>query len=500
MNANSVPQHRIRRPNELPRRARADYVLYWMTANRRLRWNFALQRAVEHAVELGLPLLVFEPLRVGYAWASDRFHRFVMDGMVDTFDRLAGSPVAYYPWIEPAPGAGQGLLAKLARRAAVVVTDETPAFFYPAMLRAAAEQLDVRLEAVDSVGLLPLSAAGETFRTAYSFRRFLQRTLPEHLDRMPAAEPLDAATLPPLDGDLDSLARGFRPTPPGDLRDAAVISRLPVDHSVGTVALEGGASAASSRLQRFVADLLGAYGEQRNHPDEEHTSGLSPWLHFGHLSSHEVFATVAAEELWTPSRLAETADGARSGWWGMSAGSEAFLDQLVTWRELGLNMCRRRDDYDRYESLPQWARTTLDEHRRDERPHLYELADFEAAATHDEIWNAAQTQLLREGVMHNYLRMLWGKKIVEWSASPEAALAVMIELNNKYALDGRDPNSYSGIFWVLGRYDRPWGPERPVFGKVRYMTSANTARKLRLKGYLDRYSSAPHSAAEVSAS
>ena len=146
-----------------------------------------------------------------------------------------------------------------------------------------------------------------------------------------------------------------------------------------------------------------------------------------------------------------------------------------------------RDDYDRYESLPAWARATLARHAADPRPHVYTLADFEAARTHDPLWNAAQTHLLREGRIHNYLRMLWGKKVLEWTASPEEALAVLVELNNKYAVDGRDPNSYSGIFWVLGRYDRPWGPERPVFGTVRYMSSQNTLRKLRVRQYLARY-------------
>jgi deoxyribodipyrimidine photo-lyase len=171
----------------------------------------------------------------------------------------------------------------------------------------------------------------------------------------------------------------------------------------------------------------------------------------------------------------------------MSAGAEARLDELVTWRELGFNMAARRDDYDRYESLPDWARKTLEKHQRDRRPTVYSLEDFEAAATHDPLWNAAQRQLVREGRIHNYLRMLWGKKILEWSASPRDALETMIELNNRFALDGRDPNSYSGIFWCLGRYDRAWGPERPIFGTVRYMSSENTARKLHVTQYLRRY-------------
>jgi deoxyribodipyrimidine photo-lyase len=154
---------------------------------------------------------------------------------------------------------------------------------------------------------------------------------------------------------------------------------------------------------------------------------------------------------------------------------EALLDQVLTWRELGFNLCAQRDDFDQYESLPDWALQTLDAHRSDPREHVYSSAQFENANTHDPLWNAAQNQLRRDGKIHNYLRMLWGKKILEWSFSPREALDTMIELNNKYALDGRDPNSYSGIFWVLGRYDRAWGPERPVFGKVRYMSSKNTA-------------------------
>ncbi len=167
---------------------------------------------------------------------------------------------------------------------------------------------------------------------------------------------------------------------------------------------------------------------------------------------------------------------------------ESFWDELITWRELGYNMCWRRQDYDQYASLPAWARQTLADHKTDRRDHVYSLEAFESGQTHDALWNAAQHQLLREGRIHNYLRMLWGKKILEWSPTPEDALEVMIELNNKYALDGRDPNSYSGIFWVLGRYDRPWGPERPIFGKVRYMSSENTARKVRVKDYIRQYS------------
>ena len=171
----------------------------------------------------------------------------------------------------------------------------------------------------------------------------------------------------------------------------------------------------------------------------------------------------------------------------MPASIESFLDEVVTWREVGYGFCFHRSDYAELESLPDWAQKTLAEHEGDKRPVTYELEQFENAETHDEIWNAAQRELRERGRIHNYLRMLWGKKILHWTRSPREALDVMIELNNKYAIDGRNPNSYSGIFWVLGRFDRAWGPERQIFGKVRYMTSDSTRKKLKLKKYLERW-------------
>jgi deoxyribodipyrimidine photo-lyase len=172
----------------------------------------------------------------------------------------------------------------------------------------------------------------------------------------------------------------------------------------------------------------------------------------------------------------------------VSAAAESFLDEFLTWRELGYNMTANRPgDYDRFASLPAWAQETLEQHAEDPREPRYDLDAFERGGTHDALWNAAQRQLLAEGRIHNYLRMLWGKKILHWSASPREALDVMIHLNNRYALDGRNPNSYSGIGWVLGRYDRPWAPARPIFGVVRYMSSESTARKLNVKRYLERY-------------
>jgi deoxyribodipyrimidine photo-lyase len=463
------------------------FVLYWMIAARRTRFNFGLERAADRARELGLPLVVLEGLRAGYPWASDRLHRFVLDGMADNAAAFRRAGVAYLPYVEPEHGAGRGLLEALAADAAVVVTDDFPTFFLPRMVAAAAARLPVLCEAVDSNGLVPLAATPSEFATAYAFRRFLQSRVLGHLAELPLADPL-AEGLPAGAVELSAIAERWPAATPELLEgDPAGLAALPIDHGVGPTATRGGAVAAGRRLRAFLAEDLADYAERRNRPDDGRSSGLSPYLHFGHLSAHEVFLEVMRQERWSSDDVVGPANGRRAGWWGVGASAEAFLDQLVTWRELGFVFCHHRPDHERWSSLPGWARRTLELHAADPRDHRYDLETFAAAATHDPLWNAAQTQLLRDGTIHNYLRMLWGKKILEWTAHPQQALEVMIELNNRFALDGRDPNSATGILWVLGRHDRPWGPERPVFGSVRYMTSANTARKVPVRAYLERY-------------
>lgn len=481
----SVPSIRVRAANAAPERSDRAFVLYWMIAARRTRRNFGLELAVEHAVRLRRPLVVLEALRTGYRWASERHHRFVLDGMADNADAFARRPVLYHPFVERTEGSGSGLLEALARDAAVVVTDEFPCFFLPRMVEAAASRLDVLLEAVDSNGLLPLRAASQVYPTAYAFRRFLQKTLPDHLDAFPAEDPLEGVELPRLARLPEAILRRW---PAASDVDAAT---LPEEAHVPPAEIRGGPRAGMSALDAFLERRLPRYAEERNRPEEEVTSGLSPYLHFGHVSIHDVFAKLAAREAWFPGRLSKVAKGERAGWWGMGVEAESFLDEAVTWREVGYNFAHLRPrDHDRFESLPDWARRTLAAHAGDAREPCYELDRFETAATHDPLWNAAQTQLVREGRMHNYLRMLWGKKILQWAESPQEAAEILVHLNNKYALDGRNPNSYSGIFWVLGRYDRPWGPERPVFGTIRYMSSENTARKVPVKEYVRRYAPA----------
>lgn len=482
-----VPEIRITACNQAPLNERGDFVLYWMIAFRRLHWNFALDRVLEWSARLKRPLLIFEALRCDYPWASDRLHRFILDGMAEKIAALSSSNASYYPYVEPAPGAGKGLLASLAANACVVVTDDYPCFFLPRMVQAAASRLRVRLEAVDSNGLLPLASTGRAYPTAFSFRRFLQKELPRYLSQFPQTDPLKRAKLPRIKPLPGKIARRWPPATLQKLRDGATLSQLPVDHHVAPVSIPGGKSAANRALCKFLKEKLARYGKSRNDLEAEVTSGLSPYLHFGHISTHQIFSELMKQERWSDKKLAVRASGSREGWWRVHHAAEEFLDELITWRELAFNTATRLADYDQYESLPGWARTTLEEHAGDERIESYTLKDFAAARTHDPLWNAAQRQLLTEGRIHGYLRMLWGKKILQWSRGPQEALEIMTELNNRYGLDGRDPNSYSGIFWCLGRYDRPWGPERPIFGKVRYMSSENTARKVSVKNYLRKY-------------
>jgi len=483
----AVPSLRLGVLHDRPPKADGAYVVYWMTAARRTRWSFALQRAIGWARELGRPLLIVEVLSCGGRWDGERHHRFVLQGMQENAARLADRPALYYPYVEPQPGECRKLFAAVAGQACVVVTDDYP-IALPAVTTVDAA-VPARVEKIDGSGLLPLRAADRAFPTAYAFRRSLQRALPEHLLDAPVADPLAKTALPRLRSLPAPIRRRWPAASAGLLAgESAAVARLPIDHSVPGVAANGGPGAAHARWRAFLTRRLASYPELRNEPEADGTSGLAPYLHFGHISAHEVFHDLARREGWSPGSLAERATGSREGWWGMSGAAEAFLDQLVTWREVGFNFSAHRPDYDDYACLPAWAKATLAKHARDPRAYVYSAEEFASAKTHDRLWNAAQRQLVIEGHIHNYLRMLWGKKILQWTASPEEALDIMIELNNRYALDGQDPNSYSGIFWILGRYDRPWGPERPIFGTVRYMSCENTARKVRVKDYLRRYS------------
>lgn len=487
----AIPAIRIR-TGEKPANPRGEFVLYWMSAARRLEWNFALDHAIARSEETGKPLLIVEALPLEYPWANARRHRFLLDGMADNLDYARTRRAPYYPFVERKSGQSDALLEFLSARAALVVTDDYPIDAPARISEEKAPALTAPTEWVDSNGLIPLCATPKVFSRAYSFRTWIHRALHEHLLEAPTPHPLEGADNDPIRSlPAALLAEIWRQWPAANAqelsREFALETRLPIAQHPAPTSEMGGFSSAHAALGAFLKVGLSHYERDRNHPDERGASGLSPWLHFGHISTHEIVHSVLDLEDWDPSRLGAQAPG-QKGFWGLGAPAADFIDELITWREIGFNFCHHRADYDQFESLPEWARCTLNEHARDTRRERYGYEQLEQARTDDPIWNAAQRQLLEEGRMHNYLRMLWGKKILEWSPTPQDALSTMIELNNRYALDGCDPNSYSGIFWVMGRYDRAWGPEREIFGKIRYMSSESARRKLKMKQYLSRYS------------
>ncbi|MCA8972730.1 MAG: deoxyribodipyrimidine photolyase, partial [Planctomycetes bacterium] len=367
----SVPSERIRRSNDHELRTDGRYVLYWMTSNRRLRSNFALDRAAEHCKAMGLPLVVLEALRLDYPWASERLHAFVIAGMRDNAQAaqtMGGT--FYYPYVEPTRGAGKGLLAALAREAAVIVGDDFPCFFLPKMQQAASERLDVRFELVDANGLYPMRATERVFPSAHTFRRHLQKTLPAHLPAAPTIEPLRyVQDAPCAEIDAKVLERWPAATPEALLDDGLGAFSFDIDIPVG--AALGGAVEASKQLERFLRARLSRYADSRNAVSEPAASGLSPYLHFGHIGIHEILHALLDHEgvdrtSWIEQRSAANVTGSREGWWGLSKNAESFLDEAVTWREVGYNFAAHRDDYDRYDSLPDWAKSTLADHAKDE--------------------------------------------------------------------------------------------------------------------------------------
>jgi deoxyribodipyrimidine photo-lyase len=486
-NINSL---RVFRRNNAETNPEADYVLYWMSIQRRLEYNFALEYAVGWANKLGKPLLIYEGLSCDIPWACDRFHQFLIEGMAETQQICAKAGWNYFSYVETEKGQGTGLVESLAARAALVVADEYPVYIIRPYNRLISRKVTVPYITVDSNGIIPLEKSEKPPYSAYIFRKTMQKHFRESFENGPKQHPLnDLQNLQAVHIPDHVLNRWPDATPLYD-DIPELVARMPINHSVKALSIPGTRAYALGKMQQFVSSRLYRYAEERNEPDAAAASGLSPWLHYGKISAYEIVQKSLEYQPkdWSLNELSYN-NGQRDGFFAGNPNVEAFLDELITWREVGFHFCHLVPNYDKYQSLPDWALQTLEEHSMDEREYVYSFDQLERAETHDPIWNAAQRQLVRDGIIQNYLRMLWGKKVLEWTPDPRTALEYLIELNNKYAIDGRDPNSYSGIFWIFGRFDRAWGPERRIFGKVRYMTSDSTAKKIKLKSYLRQYAS-----------
>jgi deoxyribodipyrimidine photo-lyase len=423
----------------------------------RAEQNWALTAAIEAANRLGLPLAVYHGLGCTYPHANDRLHRFILEGAAELSQRFARRGIGYHFYLRRRPTDPNDLVYRLAQRAALVVTDDFPAFFIPDQTARVAGRLDVAMLAVDSNGIVPLAAIPGEQYGAYTLRPRLRRILPDHLGPVPE---------PPVRRDSLDLRLDVPGTQVAPDSLDSLIAGCAIDHGVlPSPAYRGGYSEARARLDRFIAGPLRSYATARNQPGAETTSRLSPYLHFGQISPQEVALAVR--------------DATRAP----REHRDAYLEELIVRRELGYNFCRFNANHRSLAALPPWAQATLEAHAEDSRPFLYTAEEFERARTHDYLWNAIQAELLTTGLMFGYYRMYWGKKIIEWSATCEEALAAAVSLHDRYALDGRDPNTYANILWCFGLHDRPW-PERPVFGKVRTMTLAGMRRKTNVEAYL----------------
>lgn len=485
----NINSYRVFKRNEADPNSEGKYVVYWMQSARRFQYNFGLEYAVSWSNKLDKPLLIFEAFSCTYRWATDRSHTFMMQGMKEHLDFAEENGLNYITFCEEEPGQIEKMFMKISEDASVVISDEFPILIINKSNQKYSEKVDVLYITVDSNGLIPLGLTDKDPYSAYLFRKTVQKNFVEAYTHPPKKNPLDnlenhdeIELIPEVAGQFPDGKKALQNIP-------SFIKKLDINHSVKLIEWQGTRKAGFGMLEQFIQNGLFEYGEKRNDPDEQKTSHLSPWLHYGKISTFEIIRAVFEHqpEDWSLDKITYN-NGSLGGFYNGNSDIAKFLDELITWREVGFHFTHHRPDYDQFESLPDWALETLNVHRDDPRKWIYSYDELAESKTHDEIWNAAQTQLREEGIIHNYLRMLWGKKIIEWTPDPETALQYLIDLNNTYAVDGRDPNSYSGIFWCFGRFDRAW-QERPVFGKLRYMTSDSTRKKIKLSQYLDKYGS-----------
>jgi deoxyribodipyrimidine photo-lyase len=492
---------RVRLHNDAKPNRNGSFVLYWMQAYRRFDHNHALDNAIFWARELKKPLVVYEGLRLDYPWSSARHHLFILEGMLDNQATAKSLGVNYWPFVETPEFNGAGLLRQIAESACLIVTDEYPAFIVPAQSAALAKRISIPLISVDGNSIVPLRNLGAAVSAAAHLRPRIHKAFIDAWANQASMEP-----------DFSGISKKIEPPFPtwnlGKQSLAEFIQGLPIAQTVKAVqTIRGGTVAGKERLKRFIKKKLPNYAEGRNQPDDPEAnaaSGFSPYLHYGHLSIQEIVtATLESQSKWTPDQLTMSCRGKREGFFHADANINGFLDEAMTWRDVGYHWCLRKMEekirsphsgkrpvgwkhpcyFDLETSIPAWAMQSLNKHVSDPRDHLYTLEEFENYETHDPLWNAAQKELVKTGKIHNYLRMLWGKKVLEWSETPQQAYLILEHLNNKYALDGRDPNSYTGILWTFGQFDRPWAPERKVFGVIRFMSSDNTAKKYKLQDY-----------------
>lgn len=454
---------RSARVNETRLVPEGDLVLYFMQSTQRIHENWALRFATIEADRLNRPLLIVHELDSDYEHASDRMHTFALQGARDVAREAEALGYTFRFLLRRRRGEPSRAIERLAARACLIVTDAYPTGGTAARTAQLARSAPCRVVTVDSVGVIPAAMLHREEYAARTIRPKLNKlrdiALEPVLDRAPRRE-LPASLLASLAIDSVDIARA-------DI--AKEVARCEVDHEVKAATIEGGTVAGRARLARFVETGLQQYSTRRVDPtDRDGSSRLSPYLRYGQMSAAEV-ARAALEH-------------------APPAESSAFLDEMITWRELSLNFCLHNPVHDTLDALPAWVHRSMAEHASDPRNTIYSRDQLARACTGEPLWNAGQRELLETGQMHNAVRMLWGKSVLLWTDHYADALSYLIWLNDRYALDGRDPNSYANILWCFGKFDRPFAT-RPVWGTIRPMSLSRAKAKFDVKAYVERWSS-----------
>ena len=450
MASKKIRDERVQHLNEAGVRD-GDYVLYWMQSSQRADHNHALEYAVQRANDLDGRLLVVFGLTDDYPEANLRHYAFMLEGLADVEEALGKRGIKFVV----RRGSPDEVALEAGRSASLIVTDRGYMRPQKRWRERVAEEAGCPLVQVETDVVVPVElASGKQEHAARTLRPKIHEYLDDFLVGLTPTKPEKQSSNMQEEGldlsDIDGILDGM------DLdRGASRLSHL----------YRGGNSEAKRIFRRFLKGSFDDYVGNRNQPQTDHVSHMSKYLHYGHVSP-----------IW----LALEARDAGGG-----ENADSFLEELIVRRELSFNFVFYNDDYDSYANLPGWSKKTLEDHRGDDREYTYTQRQLEDAETHDEYWNAAMKEMVHTGYMHNYMRMYWGKKILEWSNTPEHAYRTTLYLNNKYFLDGRDPNSFANVAWVFGQHDRGW-TERPVYGKVRYMSSGGLERKAKPDRYVEK--------------
>lgn len=452
----SISEKRIFQANQAELKADRQYVLYWAQMNRRVDSNHGLLHAVELGNQHGLPVLYYEGLTCSYPYANDRLHTFILGGVPETEKRLKKASIGYVFYLRKKKTDQNDILYRLAAQAAAIVTDDYPVFIARQHNESVAAKIDIPYLMVDSSCIVPMRSIEKRQYGAYTIRPRIHKLLPEYLKPAP-----ELKVKHKFSGEIPAFHTHVTDDSIGGL-----VAACEIDHSIApSLGFNGGRLAAENRLRHFLEDNLHRYATGRNDPSAHVTSEMSPYLHFGQLSSLEI--ALAAKDYASKHKLI----------------ADEFLEELIVRRELSFNYSFFTEDPSRVSNLPDWVQQTLKKHLHDKRDPSYTIEQLEAAETGDDLWNATQNEMKLRGKIHGYYRMYWGKKIIEWLPDYQQAVDYMIDTHGRYALDGRDPNTYTNILWCLGLHDRAWG-ERPIFGKIRYMSGDSMRRKTNSKAYI----------------